>query len=112
METFNYLIGLRVCTVDDQAAARGFVFVEGSLPNNEKCLVLWRDCERWGYEQLPELLDKRAVNPRDNEYDVVYINGDHNIATVWASDETDGGWGKGLKLRPIEPEFLRLMFEE
>jgi adenine-specific DNA-methyltransferase len=42
----------------------------------------------------------------------VYINGDHNIATVWASDETDGGWGKGLKLRPIEPEFLRLMFEE
>ena len=112
VETFNYLIGLRVCTVDDQAAARGFVFVEGSLPNNEKCLVLWRDCERWGYEQLPELLDKRAVNPRDNEYDVVYINGDHNIATVWASDETDGGWGKGLKLRPIEPEFLRLMFEE
>ena len=57
VETFNYLIGLRVCTVDDQAAARGFVFVEGSLPNNEKCLVLWRDCERWGYEQLPELLD-------------------------------------------------------
>lgn len=110
VETFNYLIGLCVTAVDDQSHARGFVFVEGVLPSGESCLVIWRDCEQWHYDNLQTLLNRKAVNPRDNEFDVVYLNGDHNIATVWAQDEADGGFPH-LKLRPIEPEFLQLMFD-
>ena len=108
-ETFNYLLGISVQAVDDQRhdPRRQFVFIEGRLPNGENCLIVWRDCERWDYQQLPELLKKRRINPNKHEFDVIYINGDHNIPTVL--QEADGI--KTLKLRPIEPEFLSLMFD-
>ncbi|UOO81782.1 site-specific DNA-methyltransferase [Uruburuella testudinis] len=108
VDTFNYLIGLTVIAIDDQRYTRGFVFVEGRLPNqheDDKTLIVWRDCEKWDYDQLPELLAKRDINPAGHEYAQVYINGDHNIATVW--EEAFAG---SLKLKPIEPEFLQLMF--
>ena len=109
VETFNYLLGISVQAVDDQRhdPRRQFVFIEGRLPNGENCLIVWRDCERWDYQQLPELLKKRCINPNNHEFDVIYINGDHNIPTVL--QEADGI--KTLKLRPIEPEFLSLMFD-
>jgi len=109
VETFNYLLGISVQAVDDQRhdPRRQFVFIEGRLPNGENCLIVWRDCERWDYQQLPELLKKRRINPNNHEFDVIYINGDHNIPTVL--QEADGI--KTLKLRPIEPEFLSLMFD-
>ena len=109
VETFNYLLGISVQAVDDQRhdLRRQFVFIEGRLPNGENCLIIWRDCERWDYQQLPELLKKRRINPNNHEFDVIYINGDHNIPTVL--QEADGI--KTLKLRPIEPEFLSLMFD-
>ncbi|SUX22081.1 Adenine specific DNA methylase Mod [Cardiobacterium valvarum] len=109
VETFNYLLGISVQAVDDQRhdLRRQFVFIEGRLPNGENCLIVWRDCERWDYQQLPELLKKRRINPNNHEFDVIYINGDHNIPTVL--QEADGI--KTLKLRPIEPEFLSLMFD-
>ncbi|MBD3816592.1 MAG: site-specific DNA-methyltransferase, partial [Halothiobacillus sp.] len=78
VETFNYLIGLRVKHVDAQPA-RGFVTVTGTLPSNETCLVLWRDCDVLDYEGVAKLCDKLAINPANNKFDVVYINGDHNI---------------------------------
>ena len=109
VETFNYLLGISVQAVDDQRhdPRRQFAFIEGRLPNGENCLIIWRDCERWDYQQLPELLKKRRINPNNHEFDVIYINGDHNIPTVL--QEADGI--KTLKLRPIEPEFLSLMFD-
>ena len=109
VETFNYLLGISVQAVDDQRhdPRRQFVFIKGRLPNGENCLIIWRDCERWDYQQLPELLKKRRINPNNHEFDVIYINGDHNIPTVL--QEADGI--KTLKLRPIEPEFLSLMFD-
>ena len=109
VETFNYLLGISVQAVDDQRhdPRRQFVFIEGRLPNGENSLIVWRDCERWDYQQLPELLKKRRINPNNHEFDVIYINGDHNIPTVL--QEADGI--KTLKLRPIEPEFLSLMFD-
>ncbi|TYA44115.1 restriction endonuclease subunit M [Aggregatibacter actinomycetemcomitans] len=51
VETFNYLIGLRVNTVDDRRE-RGMVSVEGTLPSGEKTLIIWRDVERMDYEAL------------------------------------------------------------
>lgn len=109
VETFNYLVGLRVKHIDAQPE-RGFVTVTGTLPSGESCLVLWRDCEKLDYEGLNKLCDKLAINPADNEYDVVYLNGDHNIPTVLTQTMAEGGATRVLKLRQIEPEFLERMF--
>jgi adenine-specific DNA-methyltransferase len=109
VETFNYLIGLRVKHIDAQPQ-RGFVTVTGTLPSGESCLVLWRDCELLDYEGVSKVCDKLAINPADNEFDVVYINGDHNIPTVLTQTAEEGGDTRVLKLRQIEPEFLERMF--
>ncbi|MBK7664292.1 MAG: site-specific DNA-methyltransferase [Sterolibacteriaceae bacterium] len=109
VETFNFLIGLRVKHMDAQPQ-RGFVTVAGELPSGESCLVLWRDCDALDYEGLSQLCDKLAINPADNEFDVVYINGDHNIPTVLTQTAEEGGATRVLKLRQIEPEFLSRMF--
>jgi len=109
VETFNYLIGLRVKHVDAQPE-RGFVHVTGTLPSGESCLVLWRDCDVLDYERISKLCDKLAINPADNEFDVVYINGDHNIPTMLMQTAEDGGATRVFKLRQIEPEFLKHMF--
>ncbi|BDO06182.1 hypothetical protein KAM622c_57690 (plasmid) [Klebsiella quasipneumoniae subsp. quasipneumoniae] len=111
VETFNYLIGLTVKHIDAQPD-RGFVTVTGTLPSGETCLVLWRDCEKIDYEGLSKLCDKLEINPADNEFDVVYINGDHNIPTVLTRTAEEGGETRVLKLRQIEPEFLERMFAE
>ncbi len=113
VETFNYLIGLRVKHIDMQPA-RGFTTVTGALPSGETCLVLWRDCEVLDYEGVAKLCDKLVINSADNEFDVVYINGDHNIPTVLTQTLEEGGEAgpttRVLKLRQIEPEFLERMF--
>jgi adenine-specific DNA-methyltransferase len=109
VETFNYLIGLRVKQIDSQPD-KGFVTVTGWLPTGEKTLVLWRDVEQVGYDSLNRLCDKLAINPADSEFEIVYINGDHNIPTVFTSLETEGGITKQIKIRQIEPEFLSRMF--
>ncbi|MDR0576554.1 MAG: site-specific DNA-methyltransferase [Candidatus Accumulibacter sp.] len=109
VETFNYLIGLRVKHIDAQPE-RGFVTVTGTLPSGETCLVLWRDCDVLDYEGISNLCDKLAINPADNEFDVVYLNGDHNIPTVLTQTAEEGGATRVFKLRQIEPEFLDRMF--
>ena len=72
--------------------------------------VLWRDCEKLDYEGLSKLCDTLDINPADNEFDVVYLNGDHNIPTVLTQTTAEGGATRVLKLRQIEPEFLARMF--
>jgi adenine-specific DNA-methyltransferase len=109
VETFNYLIGLRVSHIDMQLN-QGFVTVAGFLPSGEKTLVLWRDVEQVDYEKLNRLCEKLAINPADSEYEVVYINGDHNIPVSFTNLETEGGITKTLKIRQIEAEFLARMF--
>lgn len=109
VETFNYLIGLRVKHIDMQRD-KGFVSITGWLPTGEKTLVLWRDLEQVDYETLNRLCEKLAINPADSEFEIVYINGDHNIPAVLTSLETEGGITRTLKIRQIEPEFLNRMF--
>lgn len=110
VETFNYLIGLTVKTIDIQLK-QGFVAVEGTLPTGEKTLVLWRDCETVDYDGLKKLCSTLAINPGDEEYEVVYINGDHNLPSVLTTSEEDGEVTRHLKLRQIEPAFLEAMFD-
>jgi len=109
VETFNYLIGLSVRRINMQLES-GYITVTGALPSGESCLVLWRDCEKLDYEGVATLCDKLAINRAENEFDVVYINGDHNIPTMLTQTAEEGGATRVLKLRQIEPEFLKRMF--
>ena len=109
VETFNYLIGLTVRHIDIRQD-RGFVTVEGWLPSGERTLILWRDCEKIGYEEVTRLCDELAITPTGSEFDVVYINGDHNIPLVVETSEDEGSLVKKLTLRQIEPAFLDAMF--
>lgn len=111
VETFNYLLGLRVGSMEDRRYDKGYVFVEGHLDGG-RVLLLWRDCERWDYDDLQSMLEKRAINPQDSEYVAIYINGDHTLPTVWQENDADGSSARTLKIRSIEAEFLRLMFAE
>ena len=101
VETFNYLIGLRVRHVD---AIRGVTMVQGTLPSAEKALIIWRKVADMPSEELDRFLFSQRINPRDMEFDVIYVNGDNHLENTRRPDET---W----KVRLIEGEFLRLMFE-
>ena len=111
VETFNYLLGLRVDAVEDRRHDKGYVFIEGYL-DGERVLLLWRDCECWDYDGLQRLLEKKKIKPQDSEFAAIYINGDHTLPTVWQDNDADGGSARTLKIRSIEAEFLRLMFAE
>ena len=109
VETFNYLIGANIISVDDKRDEQGFVTIECRLPNqsaDEKTLIFWRDCERVGYDSLQKQFDRLGINPADSEYSQVYVNGDHTLETVW-----DGEQSGSLKIISIEDAFLSLMFE-
>ncbi len=106
VETFNYLIGLRVSEINDKRE-NGLVMVQGINTSGEKTLVIWRDCEKYDYERLNDYLNRHKINPQESEFDVVYINGDHNVPTVF-TDSDDSV--KALKVRSIEAEFLSRMF--
>ena len=131
METFNYLIGL---TVDKMYARKIFsaspdpageyegavkltgndngeyIFrqIEGTLPSGERALIIWRNITDNLLESnaaLDAYFQRYRINPADREYDVIYVNGDNNIANLKSTEET---W----KVRMIEPEFKTRMFEE
>lgn len=108
VETFNYLIGLNVQEADYQLD-KGYVQITGKLRTGEYTTVLWRDCEKIGYAELDQLLSKLKINPNDGEYQLIYINGDHNVASKYTTKE---GEEKQLKVRSIEQTFLKNMFEE
>lgn len=108
VETFNYLIGLNVQEVDYQLD-KGYAQITGKLRTGEYTTVLWRDCDKIGYAELDQLLSKLKINPNDGEYQLIYINGDHNVASKYTNKE---GEEKQLKVRSIEQTFLKNMFEE
>ncbi|GIW91479.1 MAG: site-specific DNA-methyltransferase [Pirellulaceae bacterium] len=100
VETFNYLIGLRVKTIDQ---INGVRVVTGTNPHGERVLILWRTIKELDNDKLDEWFKKQGYNTRDQEYDVIYVNGDNNLENLRKPDQT---W----KVRLIEEEFKRLMF--
>jgi adenine-specific DNA-methyltransferase len=111
VETFNYLIGLHVKSVESNIE-RGYVRIEGTLPTGELALILWRDCDKIDYQELTQYANHFKLYAKDRIFDVIYINGDHNLPTVFSIDGDDSEVVRTLKLRQIEPEFLSLMFTE
>lgn len=96
VETFNYLIGLTVKTMD---VIRGFKIVTGTNPKGETVLVVWRNLKEKDNASLEEFLDKQGYNPRDTEYEHIYVNGDHTLEDPQS------------KVKMTEIEFKRLMFD-
>lgn len=111
VETFNYLLGLHVKSIESNIE-RGYVRIEGTLPTGERTLVLWRDCDKIGYDKLNDYANRFDLYAKEQTFDVIYINGDHNVQTAFTVEGEDGEIVRSLKLRQIEPEFLSLMFAE
>lgn len=101
VETFNYLIGLRVRHID---SIGGFRVIEGTSSNAERVLIIWRNTAEKQNAELDQFFQKQAYKTGDNEFDLIYVNGDNNLENLRRNDET---W----KVRLIEQEFHRLMFE-
>jgi len=101
IETFNYLLGLTVCTVDRDK--NGIVSVVGTNSLDENCLIIWRNVKDVDSNALETWFSKR-YSSKDFEFDAIYVNGDNNIENL----KVDGDlW----KVRLIEAEFSRLMFD-
>jgi adenine-specific DNA-methyltransferase len=101
VETFNYLLGLRVRHID---RIRGIRVVQGTSPEGERVLIIWRNTREVSSADLDAFFRKQDFNPRDAEFDVIYVNGDNNLENLRRPDET---W----KVRLIEEEFLSRMFD-
>ncbi len=101
VETFNYLIGLRVKTIDHIGGVR---VVTGTNPQGERVLILWRNTKELDNDALDAWFRKQGYNTNDQEYDVIYVNGDNNLENLRKANQT---W----KVRLIEEEFKRLMFD-
>lgn len=110
VETFNYLIGLRVKHIESNFR-EGFVRVEGTLPSGESALVIWRDGEKIDYEALKRYGNRFDLEGENNPFDVIYINGDHNMPAIYTPAEGEEGKAWVRKIRQIEPEFLQRMFD-
>jgi adenine-specific DNA-methyltransferase len=101
VETFNYLLGLRVKHVD---SIRGFRVVHGTNRDGEKVLVIWRNVAENPNAKLDDFFQKQGYNTKDMEFDLIYVNGDNNLENLKKDEDT---W----KVRLIEEEFARLMFD-
>ncbi|WP_211221683.1 site-specific DNA-methyltransferase [Spirosoma panaciterrae] len=100
VETFNYLIGL---VVDGQYTSGPHIrVVTGQTLKGEKTLIIWRNQDQMNNSTLNEWLQKSSYNPRDSEFDRIYINGDNHLENLRRDDET---W----KVTLIEEEFSKRM---
>ncbi|MDA8654087.1 DNA methyltransferase [Alphaproteobacteria bacterium] len=106
VETFNYLLGLTIRTVDRDKT--GIVTVTGKNALGENCLIIWRNTQEVDNNKLDAWFGKR-YSSKDFEFDAIYVNGDNNIENMKLADTNfeDGHW----KVRLIEAEFKRLMFD-
>lgn len=131
VETFNYLIGLKVDSKSTisiftaEPAAKPpydgavdlckdpngqFMFqqLDGTLPDGRRALVIWRnitDDILKSNAALDAYFQKYRINPRDREYDVIFVNGDNNLENMRLDDET---W----KVVMTEQEFNKRMWED
>lgn len=144
LETFNYLLGLRVEHIAapiyfDAELSQGefgrwqakvkqkadgdwwFRTVYGTNSNGQNVLVVWRNLPsviaghehgmQWDNAVLDSvLIEKLAIRlteSQDDEIDILYVNGDHNIAIP---RDRKGEPMEQARLQLIEEAFHRLMF--
>lgn len=109
VETFNWLLGL---TVKSITAVRNIRVVEGTNPEGQRVLVLWRKTvgkDAVDNDALNKWFEKSQYSTKDREFDLIYVNGDNHLENVRGNPEhAEATW----KVRLIESEFQRLMFED
>lgn len=134
VETFNWLLGLKVRNIDTfyERAAAGegenetphFKTVTGTNRKGERVLVIWRRMLGSGASSeeervkalaennrmLDEFFAKQRYNTLDMEFDAIYVNGDNNLMNLPMLPEGEGREPR-YKVRLIEEEFKRLMFD-
>lgn len=101
VETFNWHLGLTVRHID---VIRGVCVVKGTNPDGDRTLVLWRNLDETNNNVHGEWFRKQGCNTKDQEYDLICVNGDNNLENLRRGDQT---W----KVRLIEEQFGRLMFD-
>lgn len=101
VETFNYLIGLKVQKVE---RIKEFKMVTGENLKGDKILVIWRNHEKTNNDDLNRFVEKLDIKVFDGEFDIIYVNGDNNLANFKKEEEN---W----KVRLIEEEFFNKMFD-
>ncbi len=101
VETFNYLLGLVVS--GQYPSGLHIRVVTGVVPGSaggpaERVLVIWRNQHEIDNAALNDWLTKSGYNPRDREYDRIYVNGDNHLENLRLDTDT---W----KVTLIETEF-------
>lgn len=104
----------------DQHGTWWFRSLIGKVPDGKRVLVIWRkrpggDTPE-GIEQdnlvLDEWFRKQGYSTSDTEFDLIYVNGDNNLGNLRQEDESHEGLTEaGWKVRVIEEDFHRLMFD-
>ncbi len=104
VETFNWLLGLRV---HKMRVIDGYHIVEGTNPDGERVLVIWRSLkdDRHSNEGLEKFFAEQGYGRRTGEEALakIYVNGDNTLTNL---RETGSRWDVVL----LEEEFRRLMF--
>lgn len=111
VETFNWLVGLRVEHEERRIDRQGVVLVEGTLPSGEAALVVWRDCDKADNAALAEILKAQGYLSKADEKPLkdvgtIFVNGDHALPPVLSGETGE------TKVRQIEEVFLSKMWEE
>ena len=111
VETFNWLVGLRVEHEERHIDRQGVVLVEGTLPSGEAALVVWRDCDKADNAALAEILKAQGYLSKADEKPLkdvgtIFVNGDHALPPVLSGETGE------TKVRQIEEVFLSKMWEE
>lgn len=102
VETFNWLLGLKVRHIDTPPG--GFVTVTGERRDGKKVLVVWRKLSADAAADnaaLQRLFDKLQIKPAetsDTDHAAIYVNGPHTLADPHG------------KIHLTEEEFHRRMF--
>jgi adenine-specific DNA-methyltransferase len=100
--------------VEGEADVFTFLTIDGTMPDGQSALVVWRvlnDFESADSKTRHNialdyfLMERKRINPREGELDLIYVNGDNTLPNIRAEEEH---W----KVRLIEEEFHRLMFAE
>ncbi len=132
LETFNWLTGLNVQHIaapqifsaaferdsekrlrlegrlkQDALGPYWFRTVTGTTPDGRKALIIWRKLTGEPEQDnlvLDEWFTKQGYSAKDSKFDRIYVNGGNNLENLKTPDDL---W----KVRSIEEDFHRLMFE-
>jgi adenine-specific DNA-methyltransferase len=99
IETFNYLLGLRVTR---RRTLEGFRIVEGATLDGTRTLIIWRNTREQDNDALNRFFLAQDFGAQG--FQVIYSNGDHTLGMTRREGET---WQPLM----IEVDFKRLMFE-